>query len=62
MDNYQEWTDPPTVLEDADKTKLIIKHIKLYVHEGEHHTGSLKSNISSPNRTRNPGVIIHRVI
>ena len=49
MNNYQEWTDPQTVLKEANKTESIIKHIKLHVHEGKHHTGSLKSNISAPN-------------
>ena len=48
MDNYQEWTDLPTVLKHVDKTEYIIKHIK-HVHEGKHHTGSLKPNISAPN-------------
>ena len=33
IDNYQEWTDPPTVLRDGNKNKPIIKHIKLHVFE-----------------------------
>ena len=49
MDNYQEQADPPTVLKDKDKTNPINEHIKPHIHEGEHHTGSLKSNISAPN-------------
>ena len=49
MDNYQEWADPPTILGDTDKTDPINGHIKPHIHEGKHHTGSLKLNISPPN-------------
>ena len=50
MDNYQEWVDPPTVLGDTDKTEPINEHIKPDFHDGKHHTGRLKSNISAFNK------------
>ena len=49
MDNYQEWTDPTTVVGDTDITDPIIEHIKPRIHQGNQHTGSLKSTISTPN-------------
>ena len=45
MDNYQERVDLPTVLGDTDKTEPINEHIKPDFHDGEHHTGCLKSSI-----------------
>ena len=49
MDNYQEWADPPTSPRDIDRANPINKHIKPHSHEGKHHTGSVESNISTPN-------------
>ena len=49
MDNYQEWIDPPIVVGDTNITDSIIKHIEPCIHQGNQHTSSLKSTISTPN-------------
>ena len=49
MDNYQEWIDPPTVVGDTIITDPIIEHIEPCIHQGDQHTGSLKSTVSTPN-------------
>ena len=49
MDNYQEWINPPTVVEDKNITNSIIEHIKPRIHQGDQHKSSLKSTISTPN-------------
>ena len=49
MGNYQEQVDPLTVLRDKDKTEPINNYIEPHFHDGEHHTGRLKSNISVSN-------------
>ena len=49
MDNYQEWINPPTVVGDMNITNPIIKYIDPHIYQGDEHTNSLKSTISTPN-------------
>ena len=42
MDNYQEWIDPTM-------TDPVIEHIDPRIHQGDDHTNSLKSTISTLN-------------
>ena len=48
MHNYQEWTDPPTVVGDTDLTNPIIEHIDPHFHKGDELLNSLKSTILTP--------------
>ena len=48
IDNYQEQINPPTVVGNTDITDPIIKHIEPCIHQGDQHTDSLKSTISTP--------------